>query len=345
MMPPGMGPGMPGMGMGPGAGMPPRMSDPRSSRRPAARRRNSGKTHLDIPHKYMPYTHLGQTFQSLNVRNVNGSLYQFDSGQGEVLCALLWTLPQEEKSSRSSSLQEGGQGGHQMPVQDIVVDLWGNVDQFRTLYRFHRQSGKAQFVTVNLDAATSENIQQVEELFMEKPWPWVNFIAQDSGHTSEWKLKGQYSQAMVIVDPAGTIRYMGPVGGFLPLMLLDAQLEKATARQGMMPAVAQKKEKEPVVQVASPEKKVSQTKQPESTLANSPSPTPSSRQAKQILEAARVKKRISKRGALNMYDDIISRFGDTQEAQIARMQIKAICRKDSRLKKERTKAGKYTGFK
>ena len=314
----------------------------------------------------MPYQHLGEGFQALQVRNVNGSFYQYDAGGGQLLCALLWSLPDYDGPTRSSLRRTRDNPEDRMAIQDVGVDLWENVEHFRELSRFYRKTGKVEFVTANLNKATARNYDNVSDLFLESSWPWVNFMAHDSSQGTAWEFADRYSQVMVLVDVNGMVRYMGPVGGFLPLMLLEEELPQAQANQqeiafanaaSGLPQGSDKatggflsnlltggaKSQPQPTEAAAP------TVQPEpvetkSTTSTTSGELESDPQAQQMLEAARLKKRISARGALNIYDEVISRFPDTKEAELSRMHIKSICRRDSRMKKERTKQGKYTGF-
>ena len=68
-------------------------------------------------------------------------------------------------------------------------------------------------------------------------------------------------------------------------------------------------------------------------------------EAKQMLEAARVQKRITPRAAIQTYDKILDMYADSLEAEEAKLHIKSILRnyRFRNLKEEREKQGKYTG--
>ena len=86
---------------------------------------------------------------------------------------------------------------------------------------------------------------------------------------------------------------------------------------------------------------------PQAGAAGAPAPPLAQRQsvpaAAQMLATARVQRRLTPRSACRTYDTIIQRWPDSLEADEARLMIEDILRRDSRLKEQREREGKYTG--
>ena len=109
-------------------------------------------------------------------------------------------------------------------IPNVAFDLDTNVNQFRDLFLNHINQGKIGFVGVNYDTS----ISQVKQMLFEQPLPWPTCLKAEGVNTQQWKLPNIAGALLLLVDTKGKIRYIGPVGGFLPQMLLDMELGKAT---------------------------------------------------------------------------------------------------------------------
>ena len=122
---------------------------------------------LNLPVEHMPYEHLGDDFAQMTVRNINGSYFQFVPGQGQLLCALMWELGDDEGPARPAveeSISRGrrgrnpSRGARSAPkstqseaTNKVSYDLGGNARQFGELFAQGLASGKMQLVGVNTD--------------------------------------------------------------------------------------------------------------------------------------------------------------------------------------------------
>ena len=352
--------------------------------------RSSGK--LGLPLEYMPANMLGESFGSVHIRTLNGGSFQYD-GRGQMLCAFLWTLPAAEQGatvqSRRSYMGSGFSSEEaRSALLEVGKDLWTNANQYRELYRQHILSGKIAFMAANLDATHRDNMSRINTILVENSWPWANFMLSEGANRTQWPIREKFSQVMMLVDPEGTICYMGPVGGFLPMMLIESRLPKAVAmdrslkpveysgigrgpgpgsgqlggrkkgllgrlfgglaRSGEMSVVGiSDSDAAPgtpsgseATGLASKDTSVGQDRNVGKSVTSVSHP-----QAKQMLEVARVQKRISPRMAIQTYDKILERYADSLEAEEAKLHIKSILRnyRFRNLKEEREKQGQYTG--
>jgi len=352
--------------------------------------RSGGK--LGLPLEYMPANMLGESFSSVHIRTVNGGSFRY-AGGGQMLCAFLWSLPVAEQDA---TVQLGrsylGSGFSSVESRSALLevgkDLWTNANQYRELYRQHILSGKIAFMAANLDAPRRENISRINTILIDNSWPWANFMLGEGANRLQWPLREKFSQVMMLVDSEGTICYMGPVGGFLPMMLIESRLPKAVAIdrlqepmeysgmvRGSGPESSQigggKKgflgrlfggmsrlgEKSVVgisdsgaasgtpgrsgaLELTIKDRSVGKGR----TMSESVTPV-SHPQAKQMLEAARVLKRLTPRAAIQTYDEILDRYSNSLEAEEAKLHIKSILRnyRFRDLKELREKQGEYTG--
>jgi len=364
----------------------------RSSSGGSYQNRSGGK--LGLPLDYMPSNMLGESFNSVHIRTVNGGSFRYDGG-GQMLCAFLWSLPE---AGQGSSAQSGisyrsnrySSGDARSALLEVGNDLWTNANQYRELYRQHVLSGKIAFMGANLDAPHGENLSRIHTILIDNSWPWANFMLGEGVNRSQWPLQEKYSHVMMLVDSEGTICYMGPVGGFLPMMLIDSRLPQAVAMDRSQKPMANfgigrvsdsgpesgqsgggkkgflgklfggraSSGEMSVVDISnsgSASGTPSRTVTIEVTSKNSTErqgrgvsrsiTSVSYPQAKQMLEAARVQKRIAPRTAIQTYDKILDRYPDSLEAEEAKLHIKSILRsyRFQNLKEEREKQGKYTG--
>jgi len=239
--------------------------NPRASR--AQIPQQNYQTILNLPVEYMLSKQLGENFASMNLRSINGSYFPIASGKGQIFCALLWTSsgphPQGTMpragggrpmmSRPNSGAYYGGEedlygGGYsrgpRMPmtaspgvttqarkIPNVAFDLDTNVNQFRDLFFEHINDGKIGFVGINYDTSVS----QVKQKLFEQPLPWPTCLKAENVNTEQ--LPDIAGALLLLVDTKGKIRYIGPVGGFLPQMLLDMELAKATTTVAEVPDI------------------------------------------------------------------------------------------------------------
>jgi hypothetical protein len=153
---------------------------------------------------------------------------------------------------------------------------------------------------------------------------------------------------MMLVSTKGEVSYVGPVGGYLPQMLLKRELARARvagAGAPKPPAVQATPEPTPadaseaVETAVAPELEVPQ-------VPAEPSDSAAERQqAQQMLSVAQVRRRISPNAALGMCDQVLERWPDTPEAEEARALIRSILEegRNQDLLEQRKQQGKYTG--
>jgi len=243
-------------------------------------------------------------------------------------------------------------------------------------------------MAANLDATHRDNLSRINTILIDNSWPWANFMLGEGVNRSQWPIHEKFSQVMMLVDSEGTICYMGPVGGFLPMMLIESRLPKAVAMdRSLRPMEHSGMGRSPgpgsgqlgggkkgllgwlfggmsrsgemsVVGVSDSGAASGTSSRSEASgltskvraVGKGSSPSKSSTsvshpQAKQMLEAARVEKRITPRAAIQTYDKILERYPDSLEAEEAKLHIKSILRnyRFRKLKDEREAQGKYTG--
>ena len=116
-------------------------------------------------------------------------------------------------------------------IPNVAFDLNTNVNQFRDLFFEHINEGKIGFVGINYDTSVS----QVKQKLFEQPLPWPTCLKAENVNTEQ--LPDIAGALLLLVDTKGKIRYIGPVGGFLPQMLLDIELAKATTTAADVPDI------------------------------------------------------------------------------------------------------------
>ena len=365
-------------------------SGPTGSRRPAPRsdpRMASSAGILNLPVDHMPYENLGKDFHSVQLQTVNGSYFFYEPRQGPILCLLLWEALGEETEKTESRRappsrsvrkrtppvmdEEMMEAGLMAPswgsrsartmehdVPQVGFDLQTNAEQFKDIFGKGILSGKIEAVAINFNSTYDK--AKVVRTLIEEPWPWATCMASAPANQTHWNLEVSVTPVMMIVGTEGKIRYVGPVGGFLPQMLIGMEWDKAHARAEMAPP-----------QVTSPAEAATPSQggfigqmlgganQETSAAfgagigstpsAVQPGPAPrtetkiSNPQAQKILQTAYVQKKMSKRLALRSCDKVIESYPDSIEADQAREMIRNMIRADSRMKEERKKQGKYIG--
>jgi len=350
------------------------------------------KSVLNLPVENMLFEDLGKPFTDVVLHCVNGSFYPFQAGRGQVLLALLWDMPGAPRPGGSKwgvgrGAQRGGAGmrGMEMPpgmgepmmdrrargrsgrgrkgqlsdaedlVPEVALDLWANADAFRDLFREHALGRRVGFVGVSF-MQSGAAYQQTLGVLTEAAWPWPTCLAAEPLNRSQWQWQGA-TVAMLLVDTKGTIRYAGPVGGYLPKMLLDAEVALAQPNTlaadlgGAVTAGAPSKQGAGRLLMGLLGGGMGGTGQ---GAAEKPSADPSAAsgnsqdssarksnvQAARMLQTARVQKAITPISALNMCDEILERYGDSLEADEAKLMIKAILNQRPDLKKMRERQGK-----
>jgi hypothetical protein len=229
---------------------------------PRVQRRSSNNSILNLLVEYMPYSDLGEDFKKVQLRNVNGSYFYFEPGKGQVLCALLWTLPSGETAMRSATSRrrrrptprmgggpdsytaERGGSGPVQPDDDLLVepseDLFTNADQFKRLFGIYQlmgeqlgTAGKISFVGINFDGLNEGDRERLSGILMDQPWPWSNCLYDEDVNRAQLSGLAPGTPAMMIVGTTGKICYVGPVGGVLPRIILSRELLKAVGAAGM----------------------------------------------------------------------------------------------------------------
>ncbi|MCK5270683.1 MAG: hypothetical protein KAJ46_07860, partial [Sedimentisphaerales bacterium] len=232
------------------------------ARSPRYPKRSSHNSILNLLVEYMPYSDLGEDFKKVQLRNVNGSYFYFEPGKGQVLCALLWTLPAGETATRSAaslkrrrptpgigrgpnpySAERGG-GGPRRSGFDLLgepsEDLFTNADQFKSLFGIYQlmgktigTAGKISFVGINFDKLGEGDRERLSGILMDQPWPWSNCLYDEDVNRVQLSGLAPGTPSMMIVGTTGKICYVGPTGGVLPRMILVRELLKAVGAAGM----------------------------------------------------------------------------------------------------------------
>ena len=343
---PGLMPGM--MGQIPG-----RSPSKRKTGRAAKR---TGQSKLQLPLEFMPYELIGQSLDALNLSNTNGTVATFETGKGQVLCALVWTLPGDSGNrSRSSKDDELG-------IQKVEADFWANLDQFRDWYRHYLNSGKVHFLGINLNSPRAQLNQKITDIFAETPWPWANCMADMPANKSQLPFREKVDHMLMMVDTQGKIMYTGPVGGYLPRLLLEKEISVAVPDSRMafpnlpyqvydpnaIPAKSVKRSQASMKVARIESAEIDKTPTEPSAVDRREDDDAESEladdiQAERLMELARVQKRMSPRNALKHYDEVLERFPHTIQAKRAKVKIRSILRSKPRLRKEREQEGKYVG--
>ncbi len=336
---------------------------------------------LNLPVNTMAPKYLGESVRSLNVRTLNNTYFLYEPGAGPLFCAILWNAPQTGTPGSEYTQQPyyqqpmapsydmmgmpgmmpGMMPGQTTPavvIPPIALDLPTNMQQFKDIFKMGMTSGKITTLGINLDKGPTGR-QAAITAMTENAWPWPHCSIDDLG--TQWEIIPTTSPVMVLANAQGKICYIGPVGGYLPHMLLNRELAKAqAATMGMpdLPAPA-KATSGSLSGLSSETSSGSENKEtatetaaePAAAESTTPSPAPTAHaakqsdpQAQQMYQTAVLKSRtMGKRAACNMCDDIIARFPNATEADQAQMLIKDLCSSDPRLAKERAGEGKYTG--
>ncbi len=250
---PGMGyGGMPMGGPGSGYGMPMRGGPGMPGGSYGGRQK--AKSILSLAVDYMPWQELGKTLGKLQLHNINGSISVYQPQKGQVLCALLWVIPQKGKKvkNRYGNMTPGGMG---MPGMGMPGGMYGNnrkgnanekngipaatgdwnknIAQYRQLFEKMLpliEQGRVQFLGINLDPDAPSVKARVIDMMMKQALPWANCMAQDSYNKTQLAMLPKASPVLVIAGVDGKICYAGPAGGVLPRVILKRELRRSRAR-------------------------------------------------------------------------------------------------------------------
>jgi hypothetical protein len=321
---------------------------------------------LKLPVEHMPGDYLGKDFNRVVVRNMNGSYFYFEPGQGQILCTLLWSLREKENTGRGGGIDMSGYmqmmaGSTQSRTRDEKIpepafDLKTNVNQFGDIFTDLILTGKVGFLSLNQDSSTDPD--EIADILTDGSWPWSSCTVAEPMNQSQWNLTSRVTPVMMMVDTKGKVRYVGPVGGFLPRMLMAAEMAQAQAGVGVPPLAAlstlklgdgDKGLQEMMKQAVGKMKKelagsVSQDMnelldEPNSiTEETTPEPVKaparksiggkeSNSFARQMMDLAEVQKKLTPRKAKETYESVIEKYPDSLEAEEAKINIEQLIKR------------------
>ncbi len=351
----------PGMEMGPGGypGGTHRSPGKRPSGAETETVKLKGKSYLKLKLNCMPYEQLGEDFPAVQLMNFNHSTFSFRPGQGQILCSLLWTSANEDNKPRATARRSGSgvnlltmdMGQEMIPanagkldIPDPTEDLWKNMDQFRWLFEDTVATGRVVTAAINLDELNSDTQKQIATMAVELPCPWPVCLQGDPINAGQLEGLPAAAPIMLLVDTQGKIRYMGPVGGILPQMVIAAQIAEAmesvpevVTTMARIETAGGKDDAGQAEEAAEAAAVVEEVKAPE-VVEKVSEP-----QAKRKLQVAYVQKRLSKQSALKECDDILEQWPDSLEADEAKVLIGTICRGNPSISSKRRAAGQYVG--
>jgi len=352
---------------------------------PAGPPRGMMTTYLQLPTDYMPYENLGDTFNRVLLHGYNGSFLYYEPARGQILCLLLWSL----REARQPGMGEGaaptyaaegpGEGAYTSAgfsglspdtadqVPQVAYDLSANGQQMTQLFLRYGLQARVFFAGLDFDPPAPAVQRRVLTTLAGQPWPWLTGSAADPINAAQWRLQGIRGAVLLLVDTQGKIRYMGPVGGFLPRLLLEQELQRAApldmgalaAGAGSVAAALGSgggPAKAPVPAASAPMGVTPPATQPAAAIPAPPQPTaPAPRtqpvaaedvaQARQMLQTAMLQKRLTPASALQTCDEVLERWPNSPEAEQAKTMIRSILRepRSSALLQQRKQQGKYTG--
>ena len=341
-----------GMGMGLGMGAQNRRSQQSASA--------SSASLLKLRPAYMPTKMLGQKLEKITLQDINGSFMSYSPDQGKILCMLLWSygdsmLPEQRRSLLKS-----------------FTDSMGGF-------------GLVQFVSVNCNELTNPLAMKclVDDI-VKAPSPWVNCVMTPENKKQLTSIEPA-SPVVLIAGTDGTVRYVGPANNpLVNAIMIQESLSMAGSLGGMsqfsdfmssenmqqniQEAMDQAMEaiKDQTASMASQlEQQISDNSgvtpvQTESNSNRDSAPKtkvkkitieddPTILQARNKLEVIRLKmgKRFAVQygSALELCDEIIEGWPDSEEAEEAKAFVRDILSKSRGkvYKKDRIRDGKYVG--
>ncbi len=133
---------------------------------------------------------------------------------------------------RRNPYDEYGAGSRQPNARRAAEKLdpfAGGMTAYGQLFGSYLANPKVKFLAVNTDPAVSA--PTVVNKLLESPWPWAHVMAATStGGMARYASMDFKQPTLAIVDTSGTIKYAGPVAGFLaPMMLTRVAGESPSA--------------------------------------------------------------------------------------------------------------------
>ncbi|MBN1435654.1 MAG: hypothetical protein JW936_01140 [Sedimentisphaerales bacterium] len=354
------GPGGPPVGSG---GMPPGGYGPpaqRPTNRQPQRATNAfSESVLELPVDYMPYQMLGQSIEQLQLQDINSSFFLYQPDGTDMLLILLWALPEDEGdlgSGRSSSRNDQFALTEDIEFE-VETELNEVLGQFQQLFYLSQMSGIGRELAINMDSFSRR--MAVAEASLQNAWPWANCMANNPMNRRTWQIDGTYSSVVMFVGADGVIRYVGPIGGFLPRILLDQEAELViAARREIMDEAGenmqrlfnqtQQRVQDRATRRQRPAEESAEGSDEEAAVEEAVTEPPvqerqSNMQAENILRGARAQRIVSPRRACEMCDEVLDQYPDSLEADEARLMIESMLRRDSDLREEREAQGLYVG--
>ena len=232
---------------------------------------------------------------------------------------------------------------------EVETELEEVFQQFRQSFYFSQVTRIAQELAVNLDLPARRS--EMVEASLQNAWPWPNCMANNPFNQQSWRIEGVYSPVTMLVGTDGTIRYVGPIGGFLPQMLVKqetelvmaAQMEATTDGGAEMQQLLDQAQQMLQGQSAEIEEAVDEDSAGESTAEAPVQQRQSNAQAANILRGAQAQRILSPRRACQLCDDVLDTYPDSLEADEARLMIESMLRRNNRLREEREAQGLYVG--
>lgn len=339
----------------------------------------SAQALLKLPVDYMPFEPLGKPFPTVTLGGINATYLHYPAGQGQALCLLLWSSAEPRQIRRTAAVG-GAFGGYSAPpdfsgmdptfmpmpggsspfgrtfdskeIPQPAFDLEKNAEQFTVLFFQNVLQRKLLFASLNFDTPSAENLTKLLERISSRPNPWLTTMTWKRPNDEVWPFQNIRGAVLMIVNTKGLVTYVGPVGGFLPRMLLDKAIANASVPRSVDTPLPEEPfaatPEAPGVDLPTPE-----TAEPAAPVVTQPPVQPQNTtpqpaedpQARQMLRTAQLQRRLSPNRALTMCDDVIERWPNTTEAQDARLLIRSILREPANrnLLQLRQQGGKYTG--
>ncbi len=286
----------------------------------------------------MPLDMLGVVLDKFTLESVNGSYVSYDPGKGKVLCLLLWGYQDQGVYSQAKALTEkfkrtaGGFG----PVQYIALNCNEINDMIAAKHVFND--------------------------LMNHPALWPQCL-MSPGNKSQLAKIVPASAVLLIAGRQGEVRYVGPADSFLADAVLQQEIGSETsvfASDKVLENIAPAIDIQAVGQVLEQAVKVGVAVKdnvalPASAEKAAAKPVdeidddPTFITARKKLDVARTKLKvpvgISYKSALDLCDEVLEGWPDTQVAQEAKEIIDEICSKHAGqvFKKQRINEGKYAG--
>ncbi|MBN2842912.1 MAG: hypothetical protein JXM68_07470 [Sedimentisphaerales bacterium] len=294
---------------------------------------------LRLDETAMPLDMLGVVLDKFTLESVNGSYVSYDPSKGKVLCLLLWGYQDQGVYSQAKALTEkfkrtaGGFG----PVQYIALNCNEINDMIAAKHVFND--------------------------LMNHPAFWPQCL-MSPGNKSQLAKIVPASAVLLIAGRQGEVRYVGPADSFLADAIIQQEIGSEAsvfAADKVLDNIVPVIDIESVGQALEQAVKAGVTVQDNAALPVSAEKTPAAEPvddidsdptlitARKKLDVARTKLKvpvgISYKSALDLCDEVLEGWPDTQVAQEAKEIIDEICSKHAGqvFKKQRINEGKYAG--